>query len=93
VLFCRILAPAYRRSAEDSVYRLLAPLIVTHNVSGSLPICSLVAPVVSEIGPGTVMGIVVPQLLPLAVYTLTAVTLAPSAEVDHVMLGRHRSRV
>ena len=87
------LCQAYSLSAEANLYCLLAPLIVTHKVSGSLPTCSLVAPVVSEMGPGTVTGIVVPQLLPPAVYTLTDVMLAPSAELVHVMLGRHRSRV
>jgi hypothetical protein len=45
--------------------------MVTHRVSGSLPSCSFVAPVVLLTAAGTVIGIVVPHLLPPAVYTVT----------------------
>jgi hypothetical protein len=55
----------------EKVYVREAPLMVTHSVSGSVPICSFVAPVVTEGVEGTVIGIVVPHLLPPAVYTLT----------------------
>jgi len=79
--------------AFENLYCLLAPLIVTHSVSGSLPNCSFVAPVVLATAPGTVMGMVVPHLFPPAVYTLTDSMLAPLADVVQVKLGRHRSRV
>lgn len=41
--------------------------MVTQSVSGSVPSCSLVAPVVEVGVTGTVTGIVVPHLLPPAV--------------------------
>ena len=53
--------------AVENLYDRLAPLIVTHNVNGSLPNCSLVAPDVDVTATGTVIGIVVPHLLPPAV--------------------------
>ena len=51
----------------ENVYVREAPLMVTHNVSGSVPICSFVAPVVLDGVEGTVIGMVVPHLLPPAV--------------------------
>jgi hypothetical protein len=83
----------YSLIAEENVYCRLAPLIVTHSVSGSLPSCSFVAPVVLDTATGTVMGMVVLHVFPPAVYTFTDSILAPSGEVFQVMLGRHRSRV
>lgn len=68
-----------------------APLIVTHSVSGSVPSCSLVAPVVELTVAGTVMGIVVLHLLPPAVNTVMLSILLPSDVAFHCMLGRHRS--
>jgi len=69
-----------------------APLMVTQSVRGSVPSCSFVAPVLEETAPGSVMGIVVPHLLPPVVYTVTLSMPFPSALVCHVMLGRHWSR-
>jgi hypothetical protein len=83
----------YKGSALLNVYVLLAPLIVTQYVSGSVPICSFVAPVDCAGVVGNVIGIVVPHLLPPAVYTVTLSMPLPSALVCHVMLGRHWSRI
>jgi hypothetical protein len=76
-----------------NLYCLEAPLIVTHNVNGSLPSCSFVAPIVLTTPSGTVIGIGVPHLFPVAVYMLMASISSPFAEVVHVMLGLQRSRV
>jgi hypothetical protein len=50
--------------ALENLYVRDAPLIVTQSVKGSVPSCSLVAPVVDETAPGSVIGTVVPHLLP-----------------------------
>jgi hypothetical protein len=63
------------------------PPIVIQSVSGSVPSCSLVAPVVEDTAAGTVSGIVVLHLLPPAVYTVTLSMPLPLAEVCHVRLG------
>jgi hypothetical protein len=83
----------YKAIAFVNLYCLEAPLIDTHRVNGSLPSCSLVAPVLLVTPPGTVMGMGVPHLFPPAVYMLTASISSPFAEVFHVMLGLQRSRV
>jgi hypothetical protein len=83
----------YKGSALLNVYVLLAPLIVTQYVSGSVPTCSFVAPVDCAGVSGKVIGIVVPHLLPPAVYTVTLSMPLPLALVCHVRLGRHWSRI
>lgn len=57
----------YRGTGFENVYVRDAPLMLTHSVNGSVPICSWVAPVVSVGVDGNVTGIVVPHLLPPAV--------------------------
>jgi hypothetical protein len=61
----------YSGTGFEKVYVREAPLMVTQRVSGSVPICSFVAPVVVGGVEGIVMGIVVPHLFPPAVYTVT----------------------
>lgn len=58
---------SYRGIGLENLYVRDAPLMVIHRVSGSLPNCSFVAPVVEDTAVGTVIGMVVEHLLPPAV--------------------------
>ena len=69
----------YSGTGFENVYVRDAPAMLTHSVNGSVPICSCVAPVMFSGVEGTVTGMVVPHLLPPAVYTVMLSMPEPSA--------------